>query len=95
MADDDKPEQAETTEQTEATKATPLRTLVIRTDGARMEIQCCTMGLWEMKAILEEMLGITKQRLAQVAQAGQSPQAPAAEAPAEVEEPAEDAVGSG
>ena len=89
MADDDKPEQAETTDEA---KQVPMRTLVIRTDGARMEIPMCDMGLWEMKAILEEMLGITKQRLAQVAQTGQGPQAPPAEEPAEVEEPAKDAA---
>ena len=83
MADDDKPKQAETTDEVQQV---PMRTLVIRTDGAHMEIPMCDMGLWEMKAILEEVLGITKQKLSQVAQTGQAPQAPPAE------EPAEDAV---
>lgn len=94
MADKtEKPEQAETTDEVQQV---PMRTLVIRTDGARMEIPFCTMGLWEMKAILEETLGITKQKLAQVAQAGQAPQAPPAE-PAEAvkaEEPESGAVDS-
>lgn len=83
-------EQAETTEET---PITPLRQLVIRTDGARMDIPFCNMGLWETKAILEEVLKITNAKLDEVKRAGETPQAPPAE-PAEnvVEEPAEDAV---
>jgi len=90
MADEtEKPEQAETTKPTAQAQPTPLRTLVVRTDGARIEIPFCNMGLWETKAILEEVLALTNGKLREVARAGQPPQAPPAVAaePVAVEEP--------